>query len=164
VKTTQLDLESARQRHLERLCRQHHLPVTIQRRAVYEALCRHQDHPSADQLHLEVKATVPGLSRASIYRILEALVAMGAARKISHPGAQTRFDPKVERHHHLICEGCRKIRDLDDQALDGLDLPHLRGFVISDYSIHFRGLCAACARVAARPAGARPTNRQRSRT
>jgi Fe2+ or Zn2+ uptake regulation protein len=108
VKTTQLDLESARQRHLERLCRQHHLPVTIQRRAVYEALCRRQDHPSADQLHLEVKATVPGLSRASIYRILEALVAMGAARKCPESDGRRSDCNDDVRESRLSTEHCAR--------------------------------------------------------
>ncbi len=164
MKSTQLQLDPDRQRHLEDLCRRHGLPVTQQRRAVYEALSRRQDHPTADQLLADVIPGLPGLSRTSIYRILEALVSMGAARKISHPGAQARFDPRVERHHHLTCNRCHATRDLDDPELDRLPLPRTRGFVASDYSVHFGGLCAPCARLMARGQAARPAQSKRSRS
>lgn len=161
--TTHFQLDPARQQRLESLCRQHGVPVTHQRRVVFEALSRRQDHPTADQLHADVKAAVPGLSRTSIYRILEALVALGAARKIAHPGAHTRFDPKVHQHHHLICQRCHTIRDLEDARLDGLELPRPRGFRITDYAVTFRGLCTPCARSAgqaASPGSALPNKKK----
>lgn len=135
----------------EAVCRREGLPLTVQRRAVLEALAVRHDHPTADALYDEVKERVPGISRATVYRVLEALVRAGVARRASHHGAAARFDPNTDRHHHLACTRCDRVVDLEDGALDALPLPDARrtGFHVTDYSIHFSGVCDACRREAA---------------
>lgn len=127
------------------LCREHGLAMTVQRRAILEELVSRRDHPSADQIFDAVGERLPGLSRTTVYRVLEALVRAGAARKVPHPDAVARFDPIVERHHHLLCERCGRLFDLDDSEVRGFVLPRSLGrFVIRDYSINFTGVCAGC--------------------
>ena len=58
----------------ERLCRERGLSLTVQRRAVLEAVLDRGDHPTADQVYDEVKERLPGLSRTTVYRVLETLV------------------------------------------------------------------------------------------
>jgi Fur family peroxide stress response transcriptional regulator len=127
-------------------CRRHRVPMTVQRRVVLEALSKRDDHPTADQLLDDVRRDLPSMSRSTVYRVLDTLVRIGLAVKTSHPGPAVRFDPTTERHHHLICFRCEKMIDLHEPRLDALGLPDARklGFEIRDYSIHFRGLCAAC--------------------
>jgi Fur family peroxide stress response transcriptional regulator len=129
-------------------CRKRGLAVTVQRRTVFEALSARRDHPTADQVYDAVKSRLPGLSRTTVYRVLEALVDAGFARKVHHAGGVTRFDPTTHRHHHLVCEACGRLVDLDDDAVPALRLPAARGsgFRIKDYSVSFLGLCGACAR------------------
>jgi Fur family peroxide stress response transcriptional regulator len=129
-------------------CRKRGLAVTVQRRTVFEALSARRDHPTADQVYDAVKGRIPGLSRTTVYRVLEALVDAGFARKVHHSGGVARFDPTTHRHHHLVCEACGRLVDLDDAAVPTLRLPEARGsgFRIKDYSVSFLGLCGACAR------------------
>ena len=129
-------------------CRKRGLAVTVQRRTVFEALSARRDHPTADQVYDAVKGRIPGLSRTTVYRVLEALVDAGFARKVHHAGGVARFDPTTHRHHHLVCEACGRLVDLDDAAVPTLRLPEARGsgFRIKDYSVSFLGLCGACAR------------------
>jgi Fur family transcriptional regulator, peroxide stress response regulator len=129
-------------------CRKRGLAVTVQRRTVFEALSARRDHPTADQVYDAVKGRIPGLSRTTVYRVLEALVDAGFARKVHHAGGVARFDPVTHRHHHLVCEACGRLVDLDDAAVPTLRLPEARGsgFRIKDYSVSFLGLCGACAR------------------
>ncbi len=89
---------------------------------------------------------MPGLSRTTVYRVLETLVAQGFARKVQHSGAAVRFDAMTERHHHLVCERCGRLADLDDALVPSLPLPDARktGFRVRDYSISFTGLCKSC--------------------
>lgn len=129
---------------LEAACRRRGLPVTAQRRIVLEILRGRRDHPSADQLYDEVRARLPAISRTTVYRVLETLVRLGLARKVSQPGAAARFDARVERHHHVTCLRCGRIADYDDRRLDALRLPARTGFRISDYSVHFTGVCEEC--------------------
>lgn len=106
----------------------------------------HDDHPTADQISEVVKGRVPGISRTTVYRVLDRLVEIGAIRRLHHPGPVARFDGKVHRHHHLICKKCNKVIDLESAKLDGLAMPNVQaeGFEIDDFSVQFIGTCAAC--------------------
>lgn len=130
----------------ERFCREHGLALTVQRREVFAAMLERRDHPTAEQIYAAVKERVPGVSRTTVYRVLETLVGAGVITKACHPGAAARYDPLTRRHHHLVCLGCDKIVDLEDPRLDRLPMPRVRkrGFKIGDYCIHFTGLCAGC--------------------
>ena len=131
---------------LQALCRQHGLYMTNQRRAVLVALAPRLDHPTADQILDDVRRRTPGISRTTVYRVLEAMVRTGVVRKVCNPGAAVRYEVETKRHHHLVCLNCEKIVDLRDPTLDALPLPSKRsGFRIADYAIQFRGLCARCA-------------------
>ena len=140
--------QAARLGELEAACRRHGVPLTVQRRVVLDALSRRTDHPTADQLLVDVRAHLPGVSRTTVYRVLETLVRLGLAVKTCTPGSAVRFDPRTERHHHLVCLRCERVIDLHAPSLDGLRLPAARtaGFEISDYSVHFRGTCSECRR------------------
>jgi Fur family peroxide stress response transcriptional regulator len=78
--------------------------------------------------------------------VLDSLVKIGIAKKVCHPGAAARFETKLERHHHLVCIRCDTVTDFEHPAFDTLPLPDAAslGFELDDYSIHFRGICAAC--------------------
>lgn len=145
----------ARLSEFEALCRARGLPLTVQRRAILTAVLGRDDHPTADQVHVLVKRGIPGLSRTTVYRVLETLVGMGLIRQLHHPGASARYDGKIVRHHHLVCTHCHKVIDVENPALDELNLTLTKkhGFEIQDYSVHFIGICAKC-----RPKG---TKRQR---
>lgn len=133
------------------LLRLHGLPATAQRRAVWEELARRSDHPTPDAVFESVAKRHPGISRPTVYRILEAFVTAGLARRVHHPGAASRFDARIDRHHHLVCSRCERIEDWEEPELLRLRFPNPRksGFAIQDYSVHFTGLCARCARAGA---------------
>lgn len=133
--------------HFEEQCRRHGLALTVQRRAVFEALYLRRDHPTADQVYAAVRHRLPGVSRTTVYRVLETFVRAGLITKACHPGAAARYDPVVRRHHHLVCLRCEKIVDFLDSRLDHLPRPKAKhhDFVIDDYCVHFRGLCGECA-------------------
>jgi len=131
---------------LEAVCRRLKVPLTVQRQVILEALAERDDHPTADQIFEVVRDRLPRLSRTTVYRVLDTLVRVGLAAKTCHPGTNVRFDPRTNRHHHLVCQRCERVVDLQAPALDALSLPNTRheGFEISDYSIYFRGLCREC--------------------
>ena len=132
---------------LERVFREHGIPFTVQRRAVVDVLRRHEDHPTADMVWEEVVARVPGISRTTVYRSLETLVRLGLATRVGHPGAALRYDPRTDRHHHLVCDRCGATADVESSDLDGLELPDLTpaGFRARDFSVQISGLCVTCA-------------------
>ncbi|HWP65920.1 MAG TPA: transcriptional repressor [Candidatus Limnocylindria bacterium] len=147
---------------LEAACRAEGLPLTVQRRTILEVLAERTDHPTADQVFAAVRRRMPDVSRTTVYRVLDTLVRLGLAVKTPHPGAAVRFDPRTERHHHLVCNACDRVIDLHAPELDTLELPDMRrlGFEADDYSLHIRGLCADC-RSARRATRRRPRVSQR---
>jgi len=118
----------------------------VQRRAVLESVLERDDHPTADQIIEAVKQRIPGVSRTTVYRVLDMLVEAGVIRRLHHPGPAARFDGKTRRHHHMICKKCNKVIDLESAKLDRLSLPDVEseGFEIDDFSVHFTGICVEC--------------------
>ena len=138
-----------RLRAFEDRCRAAGFPLTVQRRVILETMVLRDDHPTAEQIYEAIRAQVPEISRATVYRVLESLVQLGAIRRAHHLGSATRFDSKTDHHHHMVCVQCNRVIDFEDARLDDLPLPdHSRtGFQTTDYSIHFTGLCAECQQV-----------------
>ena len=122
------------------------LPVTTQRRAVFEAILERTDHPTAEQLYRAVRDQLPQISRMTVHRILNGFVALGLVAKTCHPGSAARFDPKLQQHHHLVCLDCGRIIDVEDHRLNHIPWPKVspKQFHIEDYHVHFRGRCASC--------------------
>ena len=140
--------KAARLKTFERLCRARGVPLTVQRRVIYEAVLDHADHPTADDVYERVRRRLPGVSRTTVYRVLETLVRLGVIGKPSSPGSVARYDKSVDRHHHLVCVRCERTMDLEDPSLNRLKFPDTRllGFTIADYSVHFMGVCQSCRR------------------
>ncbi len=156
---------AARQERLDqfrRVCREHGLAVTVQRQAVFEALLGREDHPTVDQVYAQMGKAMPGISRTTVYRILDTLAQLGLVVRICHPGSGARFDPRIRQHHHLVCARCERIIDIEDDRLNRIRWPDVRafGFEIHGFHVHFRGTCADCRRQEKKGGGAaRPVNR-----
>jgi len=129
---------------LAEYCRRKGIPLTVQRRAVLEALRERRNHPTAEQLYRDVRERIPSLSRMTVYRVLSVLIRAGLVSRVNQPGAAERFEAGRERHHHLVCRRCEKIVDLEDPRLDNLPLPRVRGFRALDYSVYVSGVCGRC--------------------
>lgn len=134
-----------RLRHAAEALRARGLPLTIQRRRLLERFLGCTDHPAAETLYRDVAPQVPGLSRATVYRTLETLVELGLAVRIAHPGSEVRYDPRSDRHHHLVCDACGAVLDYEAEKLAALPLPpKCMGFTATGYTVEFRGVCSAC--------------------
>lgn len=100
----------------ERVCREQGLLVTAYRRDVIKALLGRENYPTVDQVYAEIRARFPGISRTSVCRVLEILVATGMVTSMWHHEAAARFDAKVHQHHHLVCLSCERIIDVEDRG------------------------------------------------
>ena len=143
-----MDSEQRRQRqaHLERAVREAGLPLTVQRRVIFEAVLDLGGHPTADQVHGEVRRRLDGISRTTVYRTLETLVRLEVITKACHPGTAVRFDAETGLHHHLVCMRCDRVEDIHDARLDTLPVPDTTsfGFEVKDFRVQLRGLCRRC--------------------
>ena len=115
-----------------------------QRYGVMEFLVCHLVHATADEIHRALNRSDPRDSRATVYNSLHALIKANLVREVILGGSAARFDAKVHRHHHFICDrGCV-------EAIDRFDLPRrsqsiaLGPRVIREYQVVFNGTCQKC--------------------
>lgn len=118
---------------------------TRQREVVLQAVQSRKDHPTADQLYLDIVRTYPRISRGTVYRNLKILAESGRIRQIQVPGAD-RFDLRTEGHHHLLCIRCQQVADVScpyDTAADR-QVARETGFRMIHHSLLFEGICPTC--------------------
>jgi Fur family peroxide stress response transcriptional regulator len=158
-----MDAPARRRRfdEFERRCREGGMPLTVQRRAILDAVLSRDDHPTADQVFDSVRRRLPGVSRATVYRTLDTFVGLGVVALSVLPGPAARFDRRVERHHHLLCVACERAIDVVDARLDALPVRDTfpLGFEIVDVAVLVRGLCRSC-RESRKGAGRAPVRRR----
>src|SRR5687767_3020853 len=122
--------------------------LTTQRAAVYDYLSGVAHHPTAQEVFLAVKPSMPRISLATVYKNLEALVQCGAASKLVYGDGAARYDIRTDHHYHTRCLGCGQIWDLDAGA--GFEaFAHLKpqaGFEVKDYRLELLGFCHECRR------------------
>lgn len=93
----------------------HRLRCTQQRLLVYETLKASNQHPTADELLQAIRNVHPGLSLATVYNTLEALVRAGLCRRLPSlsPSGPCRFDAETHEHAHVILSDGR-VADVPD--------------------------------------------------
>ncbi len=135
-----------RQAELTRACAAARLPLTAQRRAVFDAVLELDTHPTADAIVAHLRARGSRIARATVFRTLEGLAALGVIGRTCHPGRGVRYDRITSQHHHLICLRCDAVIDIVDARLDRLPVPDTSslGFAVTDFRVQLRGLCHRC--------------------
>lgn len=119
--------------------------VTPQRLAIYEALVASPTHPSAEELYRRVRERYPMISPATVYNTLQLLVRLGLATELGFHG-ETRYDGNPQAHANLLCLGCRRIYDLEEELLDRVfdSVRRRSGFVLLGQRHEFLGICPQC--------------------
>lgn len=122
------------------------LRCTPQRYAVMAFLLEHHGHPTAAEIYDAVNSADPRSSRATTYNNLRDLVEGGLVREVAVEGRAARFDAKLVRHHHFICDRCGDVEDLEWYDVPKPAPRSLGLRVLRECELIFRGLCPACAR------------------
>jgi Fe2+ or Zn2+ uptake regulation protein len=131
---------------LTTIFREQGLRVTPQRQAIFRLLEGDVSHPTVESLFDRARADMPTISLKTVYQTVHDLEALGEVRVLDLGTGSVRVDPNVEDdHHHLLCTGCGRVRDLPVD-FTGLSVPirYRRGFIIDDVQVIFRGHCDQC--------------------
>ncbi len=128
------------------LCERADLAVTHQRQVIYEVLCTFEGHPSPEEVFARVRQQIPSISLATVYKNLHLFLDSGIFRQVSPHHGSMRVETNQARHYHLLCTGCKAIRDIDPEALGISDEPRQLpgGFRMERLSVDVLGLCATC--------------------
>ncbi len=120
------------------------LRVTPQRVAILQAICKLKNHPKAEHIIQYAQKNHPNIAVGTVYKVLDSLVEHGLIERVKTDGDTMRYDPVLDRHHHLYCEESDRIEDYEDSELDALILDHFQKkgiphFHIKDIKLQITG-------------------------
>lgn len=118
---------------------------TKQRKLVLDAVRARFDHPSADQIYLDVRSQDDKISRGTVYRNLNILFQTGEVNQVKLPKSD-RFEGRLDKHYHLQCLECGAVWDLPLKYDDDLDklASDKTGYKIQRHRTTFEGICPEC--------------------
>jgi Fur family transcriptional regulator, peroxide stress response regulator len=121
--------------------------ATRQLEATLQVLSAAQSHPTAEQIFRAVRAAVPSISLATVYRNLGKLTAEGRARIVPLADGPARFDGRTDRHDHFVCSACGRVVDVEASptAPHG-GRSHVGRHRVEDVALTYFGSCAGCLR------------------
>lgn len=108
-------------------------------------------HPTAESVFEEVSKVSPGIGRATVYRILGAMVKSGEALRVPVYDGADRFDITTVPHSHAKCRICGRVSDVHDESgrlmscskeQEGTETPD--GFKIENVTMLYYGVCREC--------------------
>lgn len=121
--------------------------VTPQRLFVLEALELTGGHTTAEEVMRWVSRRYPALNLATVYRALDVLVSVGLVAQTNLGGGASYYELVGDSpHHHLACERCGQVIEMDESLLTSLQDDALRiyGFHARPRHLAIFGLCQEC--------------------
>jgi Fe2+ or Zn2+ uptake regulation protein len=121
--------------------------VTSQRLLIHRALRELDRHVTAEEVLAAVAPSLPSISLPTVYATLELFEELGIVRRVRAGEGPVRYDPRSERHHHLVCRRCGRVEDLDVSVdlSSALRAAARSRFAPDSAELVLSGLCAACA-------------------
>ena len=121
--------------------------LTPQRIMVLSAIENSDNHISAEEIHTEIVAKYPNVNISTVYRTVELLKRLGLVTETDLGEGRLRYHPAEKgHHHHLVCQECNAIIDLDESLLASLQSVLLREYKFSADLRHLAilGRCLNC--------------------
>ena len=126
------------------------LKTTQQREEILKVFLTSTGHKNLSQIYSQVTKVNPKIGYTTVYRTLKLLVRFGLAAQRKFSDGETRYEPIVRGNHHdhLICLGCGKIIEFENEALETLQdhIAERYRFKIFHHRMELYGRCADCAR------------------
>ena len=107
-------------------------------------------HPGAEWVYEHVKAEIPDISLATVYRNLNLFKEQGLIISVANVNGTERFDGNTAPHVHFICTGCGRIVDLHTISVPAelnSAAEQASGGRVSSCQLSFTGLCEECTKI-----------------
>ncbi len=116
---------------------------TYQRQVILNILKSTNTHPTADWVYERAREYIPNISLGTVYRNLKILKEVGELLEIND-GKQSRFDARVDKHHHFKCISCGGIYDIEPDEVKIKENLKEKGFIPFETEIFITGICKKC--------------------
>lgn len=119
---------------------------TKQRKTVLQVIRESERHLTANDVFEGARRLLPGISFATVYNSLRYLKQEGLIGEVRFGTDAARYDRKLTRHDHAICNSCGKLVDLDLPIPGKLfkQAAELSRFQADSIELTLRGLCPEC--------------------
>lgn len=95
--------------------------LTPQRVMIIDAIENSDHHISAEEIFSQVIARYPHMNISTIYRTMDLLKKQGLVTETNLGEGRVRYHSADKgHHHHLVCQKCGQIVDLDETLLSPL--------------------------------------------
>jgi Fur family ferric uptake transcriptional regulator len=125
------------------------LKSTRQRAEILDIFLNSTGHKNLAEIYAQVAKTNPKIGYTTVYRTLKLLTRLGLAAQRKFADGETRYESTAEgtHHDHLICLGCGKILEFEDDGLESLQhrIARRHGFKIFHHRMELYGYCGPCA-------------------
>ncbi len=121
--------------------------LTPQRLMVVKAVEAADSHISAEEIYLKIRASYPHMNISTVYRTLDLLSELGLVTETDMGDGRVRYHSIGKgHHHHLVCQQCGEITDIEESDLGSLwdEINKKYGFEVNMNHLAFFGLCSRC--------------------
>jgi Fe2+ or Zn2+ uptake regulation protein len=129
---------------LVRIFSKAHLRLTTPRVAVFDTL-KESDTPLSTAQIIKLR---PDLDKVSVYRTIKLFVSLNIVSIVTHGWKQSYelSSPFQPHHHHMVCEECSKVIELQSSSIEALVQSLARQHAFRPTSHHFEiyGTCETC--------------------
>jgi Fur family ferric uptake transcriptional regulator len=132
---------------LSELLERNGVRATPRRLEVLEELAQERDDATAQQLWTRLREQDSGAGLATVYRTLALLSEKGIVDVLSHHGGEQCYRLCGDaHHHHLLCERCHRVVEVQGCGLEDWVAAAAKqhGFVATEHRVEIVGLCADC--------------------
>ena len=96
--------------------------LTPQRMMIVSAIENSDHHISADEIYAQVVESYPIVNISTVYRTLDLLKRLSLVTETDLGEGRVRYHPSAKgHHHHLICQECGSMTELDGSMLASLE-------------------------------------------
>lgn len=118
--------------------------LTLQRYAILEFLEKNRTHPTAEEIYQGIRASYPGISRATVYNSLDVFKRHGMVREVIVESHRARYDAETRPHHHFLCQQCARIYDVASDEVGFATIHTGYGHEVRECTVYLFGICASC--------------------
>lgn len=121
--------------------------ITPQRTMILEAVENADDHISAEEIYTIVCAKFSNVNISTVYRTLELLRGLELVTETDLGDGRVRYHSiKKAHHHHLVCQKCGEIIDMEESIFTPLrnSLFKEYGFEADIHHLAIFGTCSKC--------------------
>lgn len=147
AKTREINMDS-----MKELLKSGGSKLTPQRLSILDVIIEQEgNHLTIEEIYEIVKKNKPQIGVATVYRTIQLFDELGLVTKLDLNDGLYRYEinheEEMHNHHHLICNNCSKVLEVDGDLLDEVEkkIETEYNFKILDHSLKFFGLCQDCA-------------------